>query len=643
MLAGAHPGMVADDLADYLFARSTGHFASLMTLIARGCRRAVRTGTEKLTRDLLDQVRNDAAAEAARQELLAAFDAGKLSARPPPPPGRKPWRQAEAVHGGHPDPAAPAARRGARQLAGSLRSPAARHRPRHLRLRRGGLGPGQRRPAHAASRGSYQLDEPDLAALSAVTGVPAADAGRHDAGPLPGHRPGRGDRPARHAADPALVAAAVRLPLLPALPGRQRRPVDARLADPVGLRLHRLPGAARRHLPRLRPAAPAHPHRAAPPARPLRPHRPAAAAIAPAARRHHRPAPATPPPRQPSRCPPAGTCWPPSSTSTPSSPRCSPHEAGQRKQPPCSSTWTTSTRSPAPPSQPSTGRPAPPAAATAVLDELGARPGSRRCRERARQPGGAGCPGSSRPSPRSASPSPTSCCTAGATTPTRVIAAWLAGNTASRRSTTSPADILIHWGRASPALQAALARPLAARLDTFYQLRYRAVAGPARIPDPARAGERAAALPSLLWPGWALRLMPPGGFDFLRYRAALAVMLAIAVTGAEDYRTAQELLGLEPVHASRLATFTARLRQHGILEPVTAAICQLARKLDEHGAPIDYARRRRLRRFSQARLDAAGWRRQRYFLTHPAPGRTAVTSTSACPPPRSRSSSPGSA
>ena len=82
VLSGTHPGMVADDLADYLFARSTGHFASLMTLITRGCRRAIRAGTEKLTRDLLDQVRNDAAAEAARQELLAAFDAGKLSARP---------------------------------------------------------------------------------------------------------------------------------------------------------------------------------------------------------------------------------------------------------------------------------------------------------------------------------------------------------------------------------------------------------------------------------------------------------------------------------------------------------------------------------------------------------------------------------
>jgi hypothetical protein len=82
VLASAHPGMAADDLAGYLFARSSGHFASLMTLIARGCRRAVRDGTEKLTRDLLDRVRNDAAAEAARRELLAAFDAGKLSARP---------------------------------------------------------------------------------------------------------------------------------------------------------------------------------------------------------------------------------------------------------------------------------------------------------------------------------------------------------------------------------------------------------------------------------------------------------------------------------------------------------------------------------------------------------------------------------
>jgi hypothetical protein len=81
VLAGTYPGMIADDLAEYLFARSTGHFASLMTLVTRGCRRAARTGTEKLTPDLLDQVPNDVAAEAARQ-LLAAFAAGRLTGRP---------------------------------------------------------------------------------------------------------------------------------------------------------------------------------------------------------------------------------------------------------------------------------------------------------------------------------------------------------------------------------------------------------------------------------------------------------------------------------------------------------------------------------------------------------------------------------
>src|SRR5262249_38782434 len=63
VLVGNHPGMLADDLSDYLFARSTGHIGSLMTLINRGCQRAVRTGAEHLGEDLLDEVKNDAAAE----------------------------------------------------------------------------------------------------------------------------------------------------------------------------------------------------------------------------------------------------------------------------------------------------------------------------------------------------------------------------------------------------------------------------------------------------------------------------------------------------------------------------------------------------------------------------------------------------
>jgi hypothetical protein len=87
-LAGAYPGMVADDLSDLLWARSTGHFASLMTVIARACDRAITTGAEALTAEIVTQVKNDAASERHRVELLAALEAGQLTSRP----GRRPAR-----------------------------------------------------------------------------------------------------------------------------------------------------------------------------------------------------------------------------------------------------------------------------------------------------------------------------------------------------------------------------------------------------------------------------------------------------------------------------------------------------------------------------------------------------------------------
>jgi len=87
VLADARPGDLTRDLADYLYVRSTGHFASLMTFITRGCRRAITTGAERLTEDLLDGIRNDEAAEQVRKELQAALDHGLLSASARPRPG----------------------------------------------------------------------------------------------------------------------------------------------------------------------------------------------------------------------------------------------------------------------------------------------------------------------------------------------------------------------------------------------------------------------------------------------------------------------------------------------------------------------------------------------------------------------------
>jgi hypothetical protein len=80
-LADKFPGMLADELSDYLFARSTGHIGSLMTLINRGCQRAVRTGLERLDREPMDKVKNDVAAEKARKELELALEARKITTK----------------------------------------------------------------------------------------------------------------------------------------------------------------------------------------------------------------------------------------------------------------------------------------------------------------------------------------------------------------------------------------------------------------------------------------------------------------------------------------------------------------------------------------------------------------------------------
>jgi hypothetical protein len=82
VLAEKYPGMLAEDLSDYLFQRSTGHIGSLMTLINRGCQRAVRTGAECLDEDLLNSVKNDQASEEARKELELALKNGKVTSKP---------------------------------------------------------------------------------------------------------------------------------------------------------------------------------------------------------------------------------------------------------------------------------------------------------------------------------------------------------------------------------------------------------------------------------------------------------------------------------------------------------------------------------------------------------------------------------
>ena len=75
VLADARRGMLVS-LAGYIFERTTGHMQSLFSLITQGCYEAIVSGKEVITRDLLETVPIDGAAELACGELQAALATG---------------------------------------------------------------------------------------------------------------------------------------------------------------------------------------------------------------------------------------------------------------------------------------------------------------------------------------------------------------------------------------------------------------------------------------------------------------------------------------------------------------------------------------------------------------------------------------
>ncbi|WP_327723549.1 AAA family ATPase [Streptomyces europaeiscabiei] len=79
VLSRTFPGMLTDALSDYLYLRTTGHIGSLATLINRGCQRAARTGTELLNKELLEEVKIDAASERAGKALEAKLKHRRMS------------------------------------------------------------------------------------------------------------------------------------------------------------------------------------------------------------------------------------------------------------------------------------------------------------------------------------------------------------------------------------------------------------------------------------------------------------------------------------------------------------------------------------------------------------------------------------
>jgi hypothetical protein len=175
------------------------------------------------------------------------------------------------------------------------------------------------------------------------------------------------------------------------------------------------------------------------------------------------------------------------------------------------------------------------------------------------------------------------------------VLAWIVqhGHTVNQITTFMLID---RWRGCHPELLSRVLTTLDTQLRIHSRLSYgTTTAAPARPTRTAEhAAHRAAALPSLMWPAWAMRLIPAtttGTNRLGAMRAALAVMTLIPGTRL-SHRNAVALLGDYTTTGSARSLLTLLPPEH--LEPTILLLHQLADILDTDPGPIDYTRRRKI-------------------------------------------------
>ena len=150
------------------------------------------------------------------------------------------------------------------------------------------------------------------------------------------------------------------------------------------------------------------------------------------------------------------------------------------------------------------------------------------------------------------------------------------------------------WRQLSQPARGRFLRALDPDLGPADRIRYRTGTPQAAIPagPPGLLAARARAIPQLLWPDWAIRLMPARGFAPGPFRSTIAACLLLPGHPGRATRTA-----ITALHAHRSALAVGamlRVLAGGGHDTVLTAISCLAGYLDSYGSPIDYQRRRDL-------------------------------------------------
>jgi len=140
--------------------------------------------------------------------------------------------------------------------------------------------------------------------------------------------------------------------------------------------------------------------------------------------------------------------------------------------------------------------------------------------------------------------------------------------------------------------------------------------------SPDRIVERAAKIPTTLWPSWSLRLLPntQDGRHKIKaaeFRTALSALILTARSTDRSYRDALAMIGAEHLRPTYLRNLVTTMHPEH-LTAVANALTQLADQLDAHPGAIDYDRRRQLRTRTDLLVDRDAYRE--LTVRHPMPG-----------------------
>ncbi|MDH6221048.1 hypothetical protein [Streptomyces pseudovenezuelae] len=185
-------------------------------------------------------------------------------------------------------------------------------------------------------------------------------------------------------------------------------------------------------------------------------------------------------------------------------------------------------------------------------------------------------------------------------------AQWLTDRVAASGRPLHLANVVTLGGTISPALEAALRCSRETRLMPVARPRHRTAAESTR--PRANHDARASVLPTDLWPGWALQFSPrgPSGRPAAQRADELLTAACLLAGNTTSIRAAVRLTGTT-VSSHNVSTPVAGLTRHQDGADVLHTLILLADHRDQHGSPIDYARRRALFTTRRCFVDPTEW------------------------------------